>query len=193
MRKYIIALMLPLLLAACSYHGNTQTMDGGTHRTAVVDVYKLTAMGEGMHAGMGEKLGTLTFMETGAGLIVVPDLKGLPPGLHGFHIHQNPSIAPAMKNGKVVPGLSAGGHYDPAGTGRHGGPYDPHGHLGDLPTLYADDMGTTPYAVLAPKIKSLTAIDGRALIIHVHGDNYSDVPKKLGGGGARFAGAVLHF
>lgn len=164
-------------------------MGGGAHRTAWVPVYALTADG----GGLGEVLGQISFLETGAGLIVVPRLHGLPPGLHGFHIHQNPTVGPAEKNGVVVPGLAAGGHFDPAMSGRHGGPYDPQGHLGDLPTLFVAADGTTPYAVLAPKIKSLGDIAGRSLIIHVHGDNYSDDPKPLGGGGARFAGAVLRF
>ena len=32
---------------------------------------------------------------------------------------------------------------------------------------------------------------GRALMIHANGDNYSDIPKKLGGGGARVACGVV--
>ena len=36
--------------------------------------------------------------------------------------------------------LAAGGHYDPAKTDRHEGPYG-NGHLGDLPALYVDKEG----------------------------------------------------
>ena len=41
--------------------------------------------------GTGEKVGTITITSTPYGLVFTPALKGLPPGLHGFHVHQNPS------------------------------------------------------------------------------------------------------
>ena len=50
--------------------------------------------------------------------------------------------------------------------------------------------GKANYAVLAPRLK-INDIKSRALIIHVGGDNYSDDPALLGGGGARIAcGAI---
>jgi Cu-Zn family superoxide dismutase len=123
------------------------------------------------------------------GIVLIPNLSGLPPGLHGFHVHENPSCAPAEKEGKMVAGLAAGGHYDPAGTGRHEGPYG-NGHLGDLPALYVDPDGKATQPVLAPRIK-IKDLKGRTLMIHAGGDNYSDVPQKLGGGGARIACGVV--
>jgi Cu-Zn family superoxide dismutase len=93
------------------------------------------------------------------------------------------------KDGKRVPGLAAGGHYDPAGTGRHEGPYGD-GHLGDLPPLYVDDGGWGSMPVLAPRVK-VSDIRNRSLMIHAGGDNYSDHPAKLGGGGARMACGVV--
>ena len=83
------------------------------------------------------------------------------------------------------PGLAAGGHYDPANTGKHLGPYA-QGHLGDLPALYVDADGTATTPVLAPRLK-LEDLAGRSIMIHAGGDNYSDSPKSLGGGGARVA------
>ena len=44
--------------------------------------------------------------------------------------------------------------------------------------------------LLAPRIK-LSEIKGRSLMIHAGGDNYSDDPKPLGGGGARVACGVI--
>ncbi|MGB7921253.1 MAG: superoxide dismutase family protein [Desulfobacterales bacterium] len=116
-------------------------------------------------------------------------LNGLAPGLHGFHVHENPSCAAAEKDGNSVPGLAAGGHFDPAGTGRHEGPYG-EGHLGDHPPLYADRDGHASLPVLAPRIK-VSDLKGRSLMIHAGGDNYSDSPQKLGGGGARVACGVI--
>ena len=108
---------------------------------------------------------------------------------HGFHVHENPDCSAAVKGGKTVPGLAAGGHYDPAGTGRHEGPYG-NGHLGDLPPLFTDRSGRTSLPVLAPRIK-ISDLKGRSLMIHAGGDNYADKPQPLGGGGARMACGVV--
>ena len=139
--------------------------------------------------GVEACIGDITATESPYGTIFTPNLSGLPPGLHGFHVHENPSCAPAEKEGKMVAGLAAGGHYDPAGTGRHEGPYG-NGHLGDLPALYVDPDGKATQPVLAPRIK-IKDLKGRTLMIHAGGDNYSDVPQKLGGGGARIACGVV--
>ncbi|MCF8053532.1 MAG: superoxide dismutase family protein [Desulfobacterales bacterium] len=104
-------------------------------------------------------------------------------------VHENPDCGPLEKDGKRVPGLAAGGHFDPQNTGRHEGPYGD-GHLGDLPPLYADEHGRATLPVLAPRIK-VKDIKGRSLMIHAGGDNYSDHPAKLGGGGARIACGVV--
>jgi Cu-Zn family superoxide dismutase len=140
-------------------------------------------------AGIGRAIGIVKASSSPYGTVLTPDLKDLTPGLHGFHVHQNPDCGPGEKGGKKVPGLAAGGHYDPAGTGRHESPYG-NGHLGDLPALYVDTNGNASHPVLAPRPK-LSDLKGRALIIHAGGDNYSDNPKKLGGGGARMACGVV--
>jgi Cu-Zn family superoxide dismutase len=140
-------------------------------------------------AGIGTSIGTVKATSNASGTVFSPDLKGLTPGLHGFHVHQNPDCGPGVKGGKTVPGLAAGGHYDPTGAGKHEGPYG-NGHLGDLPPLYADAEGNANHPVLAPRLK-LSDLKGRSLMIHAGGDNYSDNPKKLGGGGARAACGVV--
>ncbi|HAQ86214.1 MAG TPA: superoxide dismutase [Cu-Zn] SodC1, partial [Pseudomonas sp.] len=43
----------------------------------------------------------------------------------------------------------------------------------------------------APRLKSLGDLKGHALMVHEGGDNYSDEPKPLGGGGARVACGVI--
>ena len=139
-------------------------------------------------SGVGDAIGTISLTDGRYGLVLEPKLSGLEPGLHGFHVHQNPSCDTAEKDGKTVPGLAAGGHYDPAGTGSHRGPYGD-GHLGDLPPLYVDSEGNAALPVLAPRLRAAD-VRGRSLMIHAGGDNYSDVPSKLGGGGARVACGV---
>ncbi len=116
------------------------------------------------------------------GVVFTPNLSGFTPGIHGFHVHQNGDCSPAMKDGKKVLGGAAGGHFDPEGTGKHRAPWSEKGHEGDLPVLYVDENG---------KELELDDIEGRALMIHAGGDNYSDSPKKLGGGGDRVACGVI--
>ncbi|MEH6563914.1 MAG: superoxide dismutase [Cu-Zn] SodC [Halopseudomonas sp.] len=140
--------------------------------------------------GKEQAIGTVTISETDYGLLFTPELNSLDAGIHGFHVHQNPSCEPAEKDGKLTPAAAAGSHYDPENTGKHLGPYA-EGHLGDLPALYVTTDGKAEYPVLAPRIKKLSEIEGRALMIHAGGDNHSDHPEALGGGGARVACGVI--
>lgn len=139
--------------------------------------------------GPGESIGTVTFTDTEAGLEIRTDLKGLPPGAHGFHVHEHGNCGMVEKDGKAVPAMAAGGHYDPASTGRHLGP-DGGGHLGDLPVLEVSAEGTANVVGIA-KAPKAADFRTRSLMIHANGDNYSDVPAPLGGGGARIACGVI--
>ena len=140
--------------------------------------------------GVGAELGTITFSDSSGGLQVTPNLRGLPPGPHGFHIHENPSCAPAQNSeGKTIAGLAAGGHYDPDKTGKHLGP-EAAGHLGDMPVLVVKDDQTATTGGTVPRLKT-DALAGRSVIIHAGGDNYADQPAPLGGGGARIACGII--
>lgn len=137
-----------------------------------------------MYSVDGNQIGTVKVDNTIFGLILTPNLKKLPPGVHGFHIHEYSNCGDH--------GMAAGGHFDPQKTNKHRGPYDDKGHLGDLPVLIVDSNGNATLPVLAPRLK-LTQLEGHSLMIHAGSDNYSDNPEKLGGGGARIAcGAIEH-
>lgn len=140
-------------------------------------------------SGTTRRIGTVVASETPYGVVFTPQLQGLPPGVHGFHVHENPSCQPQMKDGKPVPAGAAGGHYDPKGSKKHGTPWGD-GHLGDLPGLVVAADGSATYAVLAPRLK-MADLSGRALMVHVGGDNHADHPAPLGGGGARLACGVI--
>lgn len=139
---------------------------------------------------IGQAIGTVTLTETDAGLQFTPDLKALPPGEHGFHIHANGSCQPAIVDGKATAAGAAGGHFDPQNTGKHAGP-EGDGHLGDLPALTVNAEGNASESVVAPRIKTLDEVRGKALMVHAGGDNMADHPKPLGGGGERFACGVI--
>jgi Cu-Zn family superoxide dismutase len=139
--------------------------------------------------GSGAAVGTVRITETPYGLAFYPSLTGLPPGLHGFHVHEKPSCAPGEANGARVPALGAGGHLDPQGTKKHGEPWGD-GHLGDLPPLFVTPDGSATAPVLAPRLK-LADVRNRSLMVHAGGDNHADHPMPLGGGGARIACGVI--
>lgn len=147
-----------------------------TKTVIMIPITKVSPKGQGM------ALGSVNVTETKHGLLFTPNLHGLPPGAHGFHVHENPSCA---DNGNA-----AGGHLDPKKTGKHRGPYGT-GHLGDLPRLIVNANGTVITPMLAPHLRKLSEIEHHSLMIHEGGDNYSDLPLPMGGGGARLACGVI--
>ncbi len=173
MKKLVLALSL-----------SAATMAIATAENVIVDLNIVTA------EGVADKIGTVELQETEYGVVFTPNLSGLTPGIHGFHVHANPSCGNEAADGTKGPALAAGGHYDPADTKKHGAPWGD-GHLGDLPPLHVAADGTATTAVLAPRIKSVNDIKDRAIMVHVHGDNFSDEPAPLGGGGARMACGVI--
>jgi superoxide dismutase, Cu-Zn family len=139
--------------------------------------------------GIGKQVGTLRLSDTKGGLRIAPQLSGLPPGDHGFHVHANPDCGPGKgPNDQPAAGLAAGGHLDPANTGKHLGPQG-EGHKGDMPVVTVDASGKATKAVVAPHL-TVADVKGHAVMIHAGGDNYSDQPAPLGGGGARIACGV---
>jgi Cu-Zn family superoxide dismutase len=141
--------------------------------------------------GIGEPLGTVLITQTPAGAEFVTELRGLPPGEHGFHLHEKADCGPAPNaEGTMAAGMAAGSHWDPQATKAHHGP-EGQGHLGDLPLLVVQADGSAKGAAMAPRITDLSQLAGKSLMIHAGGDNYSDQPKPLGGGGARIACGVI--
>ena len=135
--------------------------------TATATINSVTA------TGVGTPLGTVTFMDSAQGLVIMPKLSGLPAGEHGFHIHDRGDCGPGMNQGKPAAGFAAGGHYDPGHTKKHLGPLSTAGHRGDLPVLVVDSRGDATEAVTAPHL-TVEQIRGRSIMIHAGGDNYSD-------------------
>jgi Cu-Zn family superoxide dismutase len=141
-------------------------------------------------SGTGKMIGSVTITESKNGLVFTPSLTDLPPGTHGFHVHETGSCAANEKDGKPVAAGAAGGHFDPNGTKQHLGP-NGGGHLGDLPPVSVGANGRADVAVTAPRLTKLAEVKGKALMIHAGGDNYADKPAPLGGGGARIACGII--
>ena len=140
---------------------------GGGAAYAANETVTMNAIDAG---GIGKEIGTLELSDTEA-VRVTPRLAGLPPGDHGFHVHVNPNCVPGnAPNGQPTAAMAAGGHYDPANTGKHLGPLGA-GHKGDLPALTVDADGRATKDVVAPHLK-VSDVKGHSIMIHVGGDNY---------------------
>lgn len=152
-----------------------------------IQVYEVMAQEKD---SIGPLIGTLHFEDTYTGLKITPNLKNLTTGQKGFHIHENGTCESNLGTDKKwVAAGAAGGHLDPKKTHKHLGP-DQDGHLGDLRALEVNEQGVANQTVIAPRL-TLKDITGHSIIIHKNGDNYSDNPEKLGGGGPRIACGVI--
>ena len=167
--------------------------------SAVVALFSTSALAAEisvkMHAvddkGVGPEIGAIKAEDGPDGLLLTPMLSGLTPGLHGFHLHEHADCGPSLKNGQMTAAGTAGSHFDPQKTGKHAGPMGA-GHLGDLPLIEigADGKVSSKVPLTAPRLE-VADLHGHALVIHAKGDNYSDQPEPLGGGGARVACGIV--
>ncbi len=138
-----------------------------------VSIYRTTA------TGLGPYLGTIVVRNSmikiagreEPALILKPNLEKLTPGLHAFHIHENPDCGPKAKDGVMVPGLAAGAHlFAEHKMGSEMVTY--RSHLGNLPNLLVNRDGTASEEVAAPRL-SLADLVNRSIIIHAGQDDYS--------------------
>jgi Cu-Zn family superoxide dismutase len=137
----------------------------------------------------GESVGTamLAAVSGGQGVNIKLDLKNLPPGVHGIHVHQNAKCD--------APGFTtAGGHFNP--ESKHHGLQNPQGpHAGDMDNITVGDDGTVKTTVVAANVtlgagsNSVFANGGTALVIHGGPDDMKSDP--AGNSGPRIACGVI--
>jgi Cu-Zn family superoxide dismutase len=136
----------------------------------------------------GKAMGTAQLTQTDKGVLIVLDLKDVPPGPHGIHIHQTGKCDGAAKF------TSAGGHFAVAGQ-EHGYHSGKGPHAGDMPNLIVPDSGSLKQQIFTPGVtlgageNSVFDADGSALVIHARGDDYRSQP--AGDSGDRIACAVI--
>jgi Cu-Zn family superoxide dismutase len=128
--------------------------------------------------------GTVQLTQRADGSVdVVVDLTGVPPGVHGFHIHEKGDCG---DNGNA-----AGGHFNPSGSA-HGSPAaDPH-HAGDFGNVTADASGRVQAHFNTRSVTveaGASSAIGHAIILHANPDDLTTQP--TGNAGARIACGVV--
>lgn len=124
----------------------------------------------------GQNAGTVTLTQVQHGVVVNADLTSLPPGAHGFHIHETGACQPEF--------TAAGGHYAPT-ENEHGFDSEKGYHAGDLPNIHVAEDGTAKADFFAPHLTlsaepqnpgeapfTLRDQDGSAIMVHGAADNY---------------------
>ena len=177
--RLTLACALPLALAACGESGMQ-----GMHSTPAPKaqgVANATLM-----LANGASAGTAELLQGPDGFRVHVDAKGLPPGVHGIHLHTvGKCDAPSF--------TTAGGHLNPDGH-QHGAENPAGSHLGDLTNLTVgpDGTGALDFALRGGADMTGPALfdaDGTALVIHAAPDDYKTDPS--GNSGARLACGVF--
>jgi superoxide dismutase, Cu-Zn family len=133
--------------------------------------------------GDGDIRGAVVFTEADGKVTLWVTLTGLPPGNHGFHIHEG---------GECVGDFSsAGGHFNPTAE-PHGAPDAPRHHAGDFGNLVANEAGVVAATLEDETItleESTLSIVGRTVIVHADEDDQISQP--AGDAGARIACGVI--
>lgn len=130
--------------------------------------------------------GTITFTQNENEVAMNVDLKGLTPGMHAIHIHQNGDCS--SDDGK-----SAGGHWDPTSEA-HGKWGDEMHHSGDIGNLEVGEDGMAALDFNTDKWcigcdDDSRNIVGKGVIVHASADDFESQPS--GAAGAREACGVI--
>jgi Cu-Zn family superoxide dismutase len=135
----------------------------------------------------GQMVGTASLNQVGSAVRIVLEVRGLPPGPKGLHVHAVGTCDPPEFT-------TAGPHFNP--SGRQHGALNPQGpHAGDLPNVVvgADGRGrlesTTEMVSVQAGPSSVFDADGSALVVHAAPDDFRTDP--TGNSGGRIACGVI--
>jgi len=134
----------------------------------------------------GNVTGVVTFEQTFGNppCKITYDIKGLAPGLHGFHIHETADFSEGC--------TSAGPHFNPHKK-EHGGPEDEERHVGDLGNVEANAEGVASGEILSDCImlSGEFSVIGRSVMVHADPDDLGkgghELSSTTGNAGGRLA------
>ncbi|MCT9933532.1 superoxide dismutase family protein [Planotetraspora sp. A-T 1434] len=114
---------------------------------------------------------------------VTINVRGLPAGFHGFHIHSSGTCDPKSVDAATGSAFfSAGGHLDlgGSGSGMGSGMSTPGITAGNLPPLLvtADGTGSISFVTDRFRVAQLGDADGSSIIIHAKPDNFANIPTR---------------
>merc|ERR1712060_450690 len=115
------------------------------------------------------------------------EIKGLTPGLHGFHVHEKADFSDGC--------TSAGPHYKPFKK-KHGAPADEERHVGDLGNIEPGPDGVARGEIIDHliKLEGETSVVGRSMMVHADpddlgkGDNSEPGPPPVNGKASKATG-----
>jgi len=129
--------------------------------------------------------GNLKFTQIGDLVRITGEVRGHTKGPKAMHIHEKGDCS-------APDAMSTGGHFNPTRS-KHGGPYDPVKHAGDLGNIAfnADGVAKVNFTVgdIAVSRDAPNGIVGRAVIIHAAVDDLKTDP--TGNAGGRVACGVI--
>jgi superoxide dismutase, Cu-Zn family len=135
----------------------------------------------------GQVLGTVSFTQTPAGVLLNLALDGMAPGVHAVHIQAVGKCEPPSFQ-------SAGPIFNPGKT--HHGILAGPGNAGDIPNLHVPPAGAIEVELLSPaitldkdKANSLFHPGGTAVVIYAGSDDYMTDPD--GNPGARIVCGII--
>lgn len=185
-------------LAACGGNGGD-----GAHKKADPLLSALGSANTTDAAGKfispeGDELGYVVFTEAPNGNVLMRvDMKGLPKGWHGIHLHQVGDCSDGDSGFKA-----SGSHVDP--DDNEHGLLNPNGaERADIPNVYAHSDGRVTAEIFRTGVSlypseensalngphPLLDDDGFAVIVHANQDDHKTQP--IGGAGGRIACAVI--
>ena len=145
----------------------------GSLALAATGVANIKATKEGSNLS-----GKAVLTDTAEGLKISLSLENVPPGKHGFHIHENGACADE--------GKAAGGHFNPdhVSHGLLSKDGFSHAHAGDLGNV---EVGADGRGKLATTLRGLSLsegkynVAGKAIILHEKEDDFGQPTGNAGG------------
>ena len=122
--------------------------------------------------------GEVLFNEKKGGLLMTANISNVPPGKHGFHIHE---IGSCEDSGKA-----AGGHFNPD-KAKHGFiPMDGlmNSHAGDMGNIIVNKHGKGRLKIFLPGLtlkEGKHAVIGKSIILHEKTDDFGQPTGNAGG------------